>query len=585
MSSYLVSKWRHFFFNFSLGLSMETTLATITDLPTELLLVIFGHLNAKELYHLSLVSRRLHHIALPLHLSCCGIHNPQVLTFSSRSKSMRGLPGLRIAQFVTSIQCLKYSFGFLDDPTILLHELREITRLIQIPSLTQVEKVFLDFQHVNFWKRSQGRAQMRTTIFELNQWTETLGGLVNALASKSCKILTVHGGGLYSAQYQDFDILALSSPPESGIAATLSSSTLITAMQNMFHPNTKGALLSNESTIARHVGFRKRRLPHERQSADERQLLVLNSLATFHLESSIILHQPFLDWTITTLNISSIECLTISLADLRTGTWPVFLSFLTLSSLRILSIHRSHGLHLTDFVSFLSRHSTLQSLDLIDGTLTPNAPNSQTIISSKSHPRSAKSTLYLPKLTSLHATPDYIARILTIGHRSSSIARDAFPKLNDICSLLPSEAPSIPALDSAIMSLSRVYHVPNKNLHLTLQFSCDHLFIQWIKRKTRYPESLRVVTSLKLDSGFPLNKEGAIHLPGWLAMFPGLLHVMLMIDNETLNAEERATFISELKQSCPELVSINMLSMEAWLAGGDEQYASLVGRIRGNFVP
>jgi hypothetical protein len=487
---------------------------------------------------------------------------------------MLGLPGLRIAQFITSIHYLNYTFGLSGKPTILLHELREIKALIQLPSLIQVAELFLDFRNVQIWKRSQGRAQMRTSIFELKEWTETLGSILSAVGSKSCRKLTVHEGGLFSAHYQDQDILELPVASGSGLNTTTRMSKPFTSVHNLFR-TTKPSLSSDlvNPIAAHHEGLWKKHLTNKAQPA----ALVLNSYTTFNLESSLLLHQPFLDWTIATLSASSIVHLGISLADLRSAAWPLFLSSLKLPSLRVLSIRQSYGLMFADFVSFISRHPTIQSISLVDGTLTLSALDSLSITLSISHPPSAKDALYLPNLTSLRAPPEYTAHILSRAHYSSNKAKDALPKLSHIC--LPLSCNTIPALDRTMASLGGAHHALEKNIHLTLQ-NCGPSFIKWIEAKTSYPGSLRVVTSLKLDTGsVPLPKEAANNLPGWLAMFPGLLHLTLDLERGTLTDEERTSFIFGLKKSCPELVSINSLTTMAWLTDGDESSKSTVGHI------
>ena len=148
-------------------------LASLVDLPTELLLHIFRRISVKDLYHLSLLCRRLHHVALPLHLNCYGIEDFQTLKFTTGGRSMSGLRGLRIATFLESISHIYYAAGDPGDPKVILGALHELTRLISTPSITCVESMTLDFTHIGFWKRSKvGMVQMHTKAFEVWTWNE-----------------------------------------------------------------------------------------------------------------------------------------------------------------------------------------------------------------------------------------------------------------------------------------------------------------------------------------------------------------------------------------------------------------------------
>lgn len=87
-------------------------MSTLLLLPDSVLLAIFHHLS-KELYVLSLLSRRLHHLALPLFLSQLDVPDPSGsprLYLCSVVRQLDALSALRIALFLPSIVHLTCHF-------------------------------------------------------------------------------------------------------------------------------------------------------------------------------------------------------------------------------------------------------------------------------------------------------------------------------------------------------------------------------------------------------------------------------------------------------------------------------------------
>ncbi|KAJ7262020.1 hypothetical protein C8J57DRAFT_461302 [Mycena rebaudengoi] len=163
-----------------------------TDLPSDILLVIFDFLHV-ELFHLSLLCRRLHYLALPIFLSKYGIFDP----CERASVDLRirvpdredALTALTVSLFVPSIKHLHCTFP---DPKHLhshLDRIHRVTRLVQ--KLTMVETISLCFMR-NHYKLGHTTQEHQ----EERLWAacySALDKLLRTITTKSCTSLSIIG--------------------------------------------------------------------------------------------------------------------------------------------------------------------------------------------------------------------------------------------------------------------------------------------------------------------------------------------------------------------------------------------------------
>src|SRR5436190_634818 len=130
----------------------------LLDLPNELLADIFQYLSENDSYSLTLLSRRIHYVAIPVYLAWHGIKNYHDDVLISANE-INGLTVLRLALFITSIRRLRCVFR----STWLLRDMQELTRLID--KLTRLEEVVFDFQEVRFWTNGEISFQGRSVNY------------------------------------------------------------------------------------------------------------------------------------------------------------------------------------------------------------------------------------------------------------------------------------------------------------------------------------------------------------------------------------------------------------------------------------
>ena len=103
----------------------------ILDLPNEIILFILEDLEDDELFSLSLLSRQLHHLALPLYLSRNGISSQpssQLLLFDDRSDSI--LKALNMALFKPTLNSLLCTLLCHKHPNDLVRQILMLNRLV-----------------------------------------------------------------------------------------------------------------------------------------------------------------------------------------------------------------------------------------------------------------------------------------------------------------------------------------------------------------------------------------------------------------------------------------------------------------------
>ena len=122
---------------------------TLSDLPTEILCRILDGFTIRNLFNLSLVSRRLHYVALPLYFSRLGLSDTlsPSPTIVLQKDSLKALPGLQVSTFITSLK--KLSCTFCPPGRVLLKDMARLTDFIARVSC--IEEAVFDFADFDDW--------------------------------------------------------------------------------------------------------------------------------------------------------------------------------------------------------------------------------------------------------------------------------------------------------------------------------------------------------------------------------------------------------------------------------------------------
>jgi hypothetical protein len=266
-------------------------------------------------------------------------------------------------------------------------------------------------------------------------------------------------------------------------------------------------------------------------------------LQEFRALSVVLLHPPFLDWTISTLQSNSQTLTTVSFEIDRTPTdmWHYILSSITLPFLSKfkLTTHsviiERRTVKFNDVLGFLTRHPSIVDLDLYGITLPGGRPR----------PRSL-----LPALQILRADPWLISwflnckqpfRHLTSLEMVSEYSLDLdFPfdynTFDDALGLLPRGAPQVKTL--------HISSYPEAGIAEWLE--------KHISQETSPLAALEGVTTLNLFQFWNMWQSDVIALmPHFLAQFPGLQHLTYTPPPADVESAIRTSFIREIKLACP----------------------------------
>jgi len=342
-------------------------------LPDPLLLMVFEDLSV-ELYTLSLLCQRLHHLALPVFLGQHGVHDPSgsaKVTLGSEVDRIEALSALRIALFVPTIAHLICCFTQTskDLSSFFTHFARLRSLSERLLSVSEVE---LNLNAEAYDLDVGENREMR------KRWVREFAGLCGTLAQKECKRLVVR------SSRGDEHVYVLS--PQK----------------------------SRNRSLPRHWDARRWNIGHTKDSEQPfRKHLVLSS---FVICSSHLLRPA--RQKLSTLSISTIQSLTLICSMISGLEWssilPVIAS-MTSATLSALSIYTTN-IYTNDVLKFLSRLPLLTTLNL----------NVSMYVYLQDRPRPRPK---LSSLTTLSAPPDYIAALLP--------STSALPNLQSLNILLP----------------------------------------------------------------------------------------------------------------------------------------------------
>jgi len=500
--------------------SQKLTLSLL-HLPNELLLLIFEHLGEDELYSLSLLSRRLHHAALPICLVRCGLwksnlSQEKLVLFADQvltPKQKRGLLRLRISLDITSLKCITCDFHF--PGNTLLAEVRFLRRLME--KLRSVEEVTLDFDNSLQWGSDDSKDEM---MRYWDKWCRDFTALLNTVASKSSNLTMRQRHPLAQTFQRIYPIHSIQ--PSSSRHKMSIISRPVTTIQKIV------GMVVGKPLLSRLLRGEFTNCP---DTGDGRSGSPTPTLNTLTIGSSMLFHPSFLLWTIETLNNSPINTLSFDSINLASNKWSDILPVITLPVLSVLSIN-SCDIALSDLSAFLSRHPNITTLTVgassvdLDLSIQPNL----------SEP--------LPQLTTLSAPTNYIVHFLTSAH--------TFPKL---CLTITVShiisASDFAAIEKAIASVST--HQVTIALSLELHVHSDWLDMDAELGVDGDNTLAQHVASLVIKTGWRgLENRDKHRLPHWLAHFCAL-EKLTFVDQSRwpVNARVKLTLIRSIGAACP----------------------------------
>ena len=500
----------------------------ILDLPNEIIIFILEDLEDDELFSLALLSRQLHHLALPIYLSRNGISSQpssQLLLFDDRSNSI--LKALNTALFRPTVNSLLCTLLCHKHPDDFSRQLHMINRLVG--KVSTLHQAGINFDQVKplvppkedivmsrfFGDPDHGLAQ---------EFGRELTAMMELILTGGCHSFTISHSGTA--------IL----PPSDEIKAAI--------LANFYGPQ---CIKKKVTRLLRPFSFMFRRL-----------YPTTNALKTFNFHSPIAIHPHLCRWTINTLNNSNLTSLSISQnRSTESSVWSLVLPCIMIPSLSHLSIDLC-SIKTADLFKFLRRHPLIQTLFLGRNILSPNP--SQTLVKNA-----------LKHLSQLTAHPKWLVHLLT--------PQECFPSLSYVRVLWRIQNKqhfSFVTLNGLLKPIVQRLG-STKEFHLVLSFgsiSSDWMLPHSIPsdmdqdiKDGSNSLPLTCVTHLELQIGaYSLPLAVATRLPKWFAEFPALtgLKMMTLSRAGPFGDSEKDFFVRSVLASCP---SLGDVEFGVWDAG------------------
>lgn len=511
---------------------------SLLDLPNLVILRIFDYIDKKDSSHLSAAKscKRLHLLILPALLSRHNIVNPEEDIILDND-NIAALPALLLSLHGTSTRLLSCSFhrnSFSDESYVF----KGVKQLVM--KMSDVKEVVLDFTVLLQDKREEKDISAESA--------RDISGIITAAMAKSCKEMKVLQDNAIQPDWS-FDVHRSPAPDLRPMRSLSIVPSSVERPANRFRNHVRSFLARSHSMP----------LPY-----DEVLVETSTNLSIFHVHSAMLISPPFCQWTIDTINNSSITDLSLANLDLALDprdnayhmTWNVFLESIHLPSLEHLCINSSN-IQFGELSHFISRHPCIKSISL--RCLTGGAP-------ALLNP--SRSTLPLTKLEKLSTGPGCITYFLDHS--------DALVNLTYISILYPNVKFSLGdfrLIDQAIASIARHFHSSRtRSLTLSIQFPGKLGTIAtnaWLHSGGTSCRSLEKVTILVLDMKTPYSFTPATLslLPAWIASFPSLKHVEFSMGSLAVS-EDSITFIESLGTVCPDIETVTIQTRVHSLGSG-----------------
>ena len=506
--------------------STPTRLATeheelsLLHLPDELLLQIIDELHPDDLYTISMLCSRLHRLALPAYFSRHGITRPLDSTHDHlilAGAQLNALPGLQHAPFVKNIRCLSCEIGpveFGDELGVIIRRLHRL--VLNIDGLSDLT---LDFDRCDLELLS-----LDEDGDSAKSWVEACNRLLTTAVERCTSLMLIH--------------------------------------REVGEESSQVHLIEREAAKWRHIPslftrpFKalKRGLSRRASSFSPRPMPVKagrtsSNLKTLFLHATTFLLPPHSGWAFLTLNSAPLTELYLVEVELSTLTSALIFRCINIPTLEHLCI-TACVFPFSDFAKFLSRHSSILTLDIMAYHIPQCLP---------SLPRST-----LPRLMALHSSADNIAHLLK--------PRAAFPRLAEVRVLVLLHMEDSFNFLTVENSLARVA----KRLKGTyigldvfpLSRSDNWVDLEGASDVETYPV-LRWVRSVAFGVPRPDTAATGV-IPTWLSMFPLLEHIEFLNAPIGLDHEAKMALLQQISQKCAGLRFVKIgeetRTVSAWLS-------------------
>ena len=174
-------------------------LATLPDLPNELLFIIFHDLDNQSLFNLGLTCRRVNTVALNYFFSKYDIHDPGggyflPNPFNKLDLPIQIIPALRHAFFVHSFRI----FEFVLNPGAKRMREEVADLYVLAARLRSINMFKLSFQNMDHYSFSLVEMQ---NLAASDVWYKSVTRLLDTVLDKSCHVFDVEGGTRFSELY------------------------------------------------------------------------------------------------------------------------------------------------------------------------------------------------------------------------------------------------------------------------------------------------------------------------------------------------------------------------------------------------
>ncbi|KAJ7721166.1 hypothetical protein DFH07DRAFT_302027 [Mycena maculata] len=491
-------------------------LAQLLDLPTELLLLILSHpdLPSDDLLNLSVLCRRLHHLALPIYFQTHGIEDPtQRADFNILDSGRDPLAALQMALFIPVITELSCSFPHYETSIHPLfphiHRLRTL-----IARLVFVRKVTLVLDTPDSFCGATGDG--------VDTWALEFGELLNTILKRGCTSLTLRYGMFFSQAYK-------LRPPR-----------LVTRPVHAFRNVVRHMKPENELAIPE--GWEALQLDIADTDVVSMEVdpegCSSSTLTHFKIESSMLLLPPCFSWSLSALRHSPLTCLELYGITLPTKIWSAVLPPVAalVPALADLNLSNLYGISGIDILLFLVKLPWLKRLTIgyteYSRHIQSACPDSGPI------PK-------LHELTHLHAPSTFISHFLQ---------KKSLPKLESLC--ITPRKPILGfrgmrhigrSVSDIVRRLEKHKLTPTLALEIYRARDSDSEMAAdlAVAPGEELMRSLRAITRLIVYSDAELTGPELGTLARWIARFPALLHVSLRVRGDGCASLDTARTIAE----------------------------------------
>ncbi|KAH6911133.1 hypothetical protein BKA70DRAFT_1269548 [Coprinopsis sp. MPI-PUGE-AT-0042] len=367
------------------------------DLPDELLILILDHISVsnEDLITLSLVSRRLHNLALSICFTRLGIRKPakQVKIYmTDKARVVDGLTVIRLSLNISSLDRLSIKFPACNNLRTLIRCINRATACIQ--SLKSVERVVFVFSdsHCCCCNREGDDREKKLEPGLLQDWSSAMGGLMNTVIEKGCRKLLVKGGRYLGHVYafrrnrasQSNHKLANPIEAVKSFFTGSRSGDAMDSVKSLFSnsrpassSNLRGGKGRDDSDDGRPPPQVRKGDDWEFKRARHNAPMVLadvtlaarknTKLSTLNIQSMMFLMPPLLQWTISIMQYSPLEALNLEHLSVNFKCWPALFELLggaSGSHLTTLKIRNSRHINPVDLLPFVGCFPQLETLDI-----------------------------------------------------------------------------------------------------------------------------------------------------------------------------------------------------------------------------